>query len=113
MVKIAQNNVDALVLLAEQVLNRHLDIVEGDVRGAGGGRVRGLDSLGLYALAALDEQNAQPLVRLDAGDEVVAEHAVGNPLLGAVDDVVLAVGRLGRGRAQARHVGAREGLGDG
>lgn len=112
-VEIAEDHVDPLVLLAQQVLDRDLDVVEGDVGRAGGGGVRRLNGLGLDALAALDEQDAQALVRPHAGDEVVAVYAVGDPLLGAVDDVVLAVGSLGGGGAQARDVGAGEGLGDG
>lgn len=112
-VEIAEDHVDALVLLAQQVLDGDLDVVEGDVRGAGGGGVRRLDGLGLDALAALDEKDAEALVRPHARDEVVRVHAVGDPLLRAVDDVVLAVGGLGGGGAQARDVGAGEGLRDG
>lgn len=112
-VKVGENNIDTLVLLANEVFYGHLDVVVGDVRGAGDGGVGGLDELGLDALAALNEQDAEALVRLDAGDKVVGEDAVGDPLLGAVDNVVLAVGGLdGRG-AQAGHVGAGKGLGDG
>lgn len=117
---------DALVLLAEEVLDGDLDVVEGDVGGAGGGRVRRLDGLRLDALAALDQEDAEALARVDARDEVVAEDAVRDPLLGAIDDlwevceqlsgeeelegaisyVVLAVGSLGRGRSQSSNVGA-------
>ena len=53
-VEVAEDDVDALVLLAEQVLDGDLDVVEGDVGGAGGGGVGGLDGLGLDALAARD-----------------------------------------------------------
>lgn len=87
MVKVAQNDVDTLVLLTEQVLNRDLDVVEGDVGGARGRRVRGLDGLRLNALAALYEENTEALAGVDAGDEVVAEDAVRDPLLGSVDDL--------------------------
>jgi len=57
-VEVAENDVDALVLLAEQVLDGDLDVVKGDVAGAGGGRVGRLDGLGLDALAAGDEANS-------------------------------------------------------
>ena len=112
-VEVGQDDIDALVLLAEQVLDGNLDVVKGDVGGAGRRRVRGLDRLGLDALAALDEEHRQTLLGLDAGDKVVGEDTVGDPLLGAVDDVVLAVGGLGGGGAETGDVGAGEGLGDG
>lgn len=112
-VEVAEDDVDALVLLAEEVLGGDLDVVEGDVGGAGGGGVRGLDGLRLDALAALDQEDAEALLGAHAGDEVVGVDAVRDPLLRTVDDVVLAVGGLGGGGAQAGDVGAREGLGDG
>ena len=40
-------------------------------------------------------------------------HAIGDPLLGAVDDVVFPVWGLGCGGAETRDVGAGEGFGDG
>ena len=112
-VEVAQDHVDTLVLLAQQVLDGHLDVVKGDVGRAGRRGVRGLDGLGLDTLAALDEEHAQALAGVDADDEVVGEDAVGDPLLGAVDNVVLAVGGLGGGRAQAGDVGAGKGFRDG
>lgn len=89
-VEVAEDDVDALVLLAEEVLDGDLDVVKGDVGGAGGGRVRGLDGLRLDALGALDEEDAEALARVDAGDEVVGEDAVRDPLLGPVDDLWVA-----------------------
>lgn len=86
-VEVAEDDVDALVLLAQQVLDGDFDVVKGDVGGAGGGGVGRLDGLGLDAGAALDEQHAEGLAGADADDEVVAEDAVGDPLLGAVDDL--------------------------
>lgn len=112
MVEIAEDDVDALVLLAEQVLDGDLDVVEGDIRRPGSGGVRRLDGLCLDALAALDEQHAKPLLRPNTRDEVIAETTVRDPLLGAVDDVMLAIGRLGRRRPQARDIGPRERLRD-
>ena len=56
-VKVAKNDLDTLVLLAQHVLGRNLDVVEGHVSGTGGGRVRGLDLLGLDTLAALDKED--------------------------------------------------------
>lgn len=86
-VKVAQDDVDALVLLAEEVLDGDLDVVKRDVGGTSGSRVRSLDGLRLNALAALDQEDAETLARVDARDEVVAEDAVRDPLLGSVDDL--------------------------
>lgn len=86
-VEVAEDDVDALVLLAEQVLDGHLDVVKGDEAGAGGGRVGRLDGLGLDAVAAGDEEHAEGIGGADAGDEVVAPGAVCDPLFGAVDDL--------------------------
>ena len=58
MVEITQYDVDALVLLTEEVLHGHLDAVKGYVGSTSGGRVRRLDGLGFNALAALDQENA-------------------------------------------------------
>lgn len=86
-VEVAEDDVDALVLLAEEVLDGHLDVVKGDVGGAGGGGVGRLDGLGLDAGAALNQQHAEGLAGADTDDEVVAEDTVGDPLLGAVDNL--------------------------
>lgn len=86
-VKVAEDDVDALVLLAEQVLHGDLDVVKGDVGGSCGGGVGGLDGLCLDALAALDEHHAEGLAGADTDDEVVAEDTVGDPLFGSVDDL--------------------------
>lgn len=86
-VEVAEDDVDALVLLAEQVLDGDLDVVKGDIGGSCGGGVRGLDGFGLDALAALDEHYAEGLAGADADDEVVAEDAVGDPFLGSVDNL--------------------------
>lgn len=112
-VEVGQDDIDALVLLAEQVLDGDLDVVEGDVRGTGGRGVGSLDGLGLDTLAALDDEHRKALVGLDARDEVIREDTVGDPLLGAVDDIVLAIGGLGSSGAETGDVGTGEGLGDG
>lgn len=86
-VEVAEDDVDTLVLLAEQVLHGDLDVVKGDVGGSGGGGVGGLDGLCLDALAALDQHDAEGLAGADTDDEVVAEDTVGDPLLGSVDNL--------------------------
>lgn len=113
MVEVAQNNVDTLVLLAEQVLGRDLDVIKGDERRTGGSRVTSLDEFGLDALAALNEQDAQTFIRLHGRDEVVTEDTVGDPLLGTVDNIMFAIGSLlGRG-AQPSDITTGESLRDG
>lgn len=86
-VEVAEDDVDALVLLAQEVLDGNLDIVKGDVAGSGGGRVGCLDGLGLDALAPLDENDTEALFCADTRHKVVAEGTVGDPLLGAIYDL--------------------------
>jgi len=111
-VEVAEDDVDTLVLLAEEILNGYLDVVVGNVGGSSGRGIGGLDGLGLDTLATLDEQHTEALVGLDAGNEIVGEDTVGDPLLGSVDDIVLAVGGFDGGGTEAGNIGAREGLGD-
>lgn len=87
LVKVAQDDTNALVLFAEEVLYRDLDVVECNISRARSWGVRSLDGLGFNALAALDEDYAKPLTCADAGDKVIAPSTVCNPLLGAVDDL--------------------------
>ncbi|KAI3481623.1 hypothetical protein L1887_55848 [Cichorium endivia] len=113
-VEVGEDVVDAHAVLADEVLFGHLDIVKRDVGGAGGGGVGGLDLLGLdVAGGARDADHGEALVGLDGGGKVVGEGAVGDPLFGAVDNVVLAVVGEGGGGAEAHDVGAGKGFGDG
>lgn len=86
-VKVAEDNVDTLVLLAEQVLNWNLDIVKRDVGCAGSGRIGSLDRLGLDSFSARDKDHAQVLACADTSDKVIGEAAVCNPLLCAIDNL--------------------------
>lgn len=88
-VKVAEDNLDTLVLLAKHVLGRDLDIVEGHVSCASGGRVGGLDLLGLDTLTTLDKEDTQALVCARTGDKVITPDTVGDPLLGSVDDLAI------------------------
>lgn len=54
-VEVGQNDVYALVLLAEEVSDRDLDVVKGDIGCTRGARVAGLHLLSLDALTALDD----------------------------------------------------------
>ena len=57
-VKVAENHENALVFLAEEVLDRDLDVVVSDECSPCRGRVGRLDGLRLESLAALDKQDA-------------------------------------------------------
>ena len=89
---------EALVFLAEQVLGRDLDFVEGDGRGVG----RPLAHLVLLLVDAdpgevgVDDEGADPAVTglgvgLGVDREVVGVGAVGDEALGAADDVLVAL----------------------
>lgn len=79
MVEVAQHNQETLILFAEHIARRDLDIIECDVSSAGRRRVGGLDSLGGYALAAFHEENGEALLGLARNGEVVGEVSVRNP----------------------------------
>ena len=99
--EVGHDQVEALVLLAEQVLLGHEHVVERDL--AGVGRVPAeLLELGdaRDALASVDDQERDAVVaallgRLDGGDDEVGAHAVRDERLRAVDDVA-AVDALAR-----------------
>jgi hypothetical protein len=86
-VEVAENDLNSLVLLAQQILSGDLDVVECHKSCTSCCRVRGLDLLGLNTLATLDEEDTQALVGSGTCDEVVAPYTVGDPLLGTVDDL--------------------------
>ena len=86
-IKVAEDHVNALVLLAKEVFDGDLDVIEGNVGGAGGRRVGGLDGLGLDTLSTLDKEDAQALAGVDSSDEVVGEDTICDPFLGSVDNL--------------------------
>lgn len=94
-VEVGHDDAETLVLLAEQVLNGDLDILEGDV-----GSTRGPDTLAVHAagadtLTTLDEEERDAVhagaASADGSGEVVGPDTVGDPLLLTVDDEVLAI----------------------
>lgn len=87
MVEVAENDLNTLVLLAQHVLSRNLDVVERHVSCTSSSRVRGLNLLGLDTLTALDEEDTQALVCSSTSDEVIGPDTVGDPLLSAIDDL--------------------------
>ena len=88
MVKVRKNDVDSLVLHTQQILGWNLDVVECDKRCACGGGVRSLNCLGLNAFLAFDQHHGETLIGLNTGDKVVAPHAVRDPFLSSIDNVV-------------------------
>ena len=114
-VELGGDQLPALVLLADQHVDRHPHVVEVrrvDVVGAVGGDDRGP---GVAGVRGVDDQDRDALVlrRIGIGahrqPEVVGLVAAGGPHLLAVDDVVVAV--LAGGGAQRGQVGAGVGLG--
>src|ERR1041384_1649362 len=95
---------NALVLLAQEVLNWHLDVVKCDVRRCGRLRVGRLDLFCLDTLTPGNKKNAESLACIHSGDKVVTPYTVGDPLLSAIHDVVLAIGGLDGRRPQVRDV---------
>lgn len=91
-----QLTLEALILLANQVLDGNLDILEGHVGGT-----TAPDSLAVHATSAdstslaLNQQDAETfhagLASTDSGSEVVCPNTIGDPLLLTVDNVVLAI----------------------
>lgn len=79
-VKVAHDNDETLVLLAQQVTNGDLDVLKLHKGSGGSSRVGSLDLLGLDTLAAGNKKHREALISLAAGHEVVGEHAVGDPL---------------------------------
>ena len=107
----------ALALLADAVALRHPDIVEEDLRGVGGAHAHLVElARDLHALA-LHRHADQRLVAMHLAVAGVGEqadpvglHAVGDPHLAAIDDVIVAVGaRIGLDRGD---IGAGARLGD-
>src|SRR4051812_9226583 len=115
--EVGHDQVEALVLLAEEVLLGHEHVLEGELARVGGAPAHLVELLrdaeALHAL--LDEQEREALVaallrRLHGGHHEVGAHAVGDERLRPVHDVA-AVHALREG-LDAGHVGACIGLGD-
>lgn len=87
---------ETLVLLADQILDGHFDVFESHVGGSAGP-----DALAVHppradtAVLALNEKRRNPIhtwaTCANSGREIIAPDAVGDPLLLAVDNVVLPV----------------------
>lgn len=117
-VEVGHDDAEALVLLADEVLDGDLDVLERDV-----GRARRPDALAVHpaggdtAEVTLDEQEGNTVhagaAGADGDGEVVAPDTVGDPLLLAVDDIMLAIlGELSLA-GEVGDVRTGVGLGDG
>lgn len=116
-VEIGHDDFEPLVLLAEEIFHRDLDVFEGDVGGPARTDALAVHPPGADALGALDEEGGDAVharaTRSDGSGEVVAPDAIGDPFLFAVDDVVLPVfGQLSFAR-QVCYVATSVGFGDG
>mmetsp|Transcript_44986 Transcript_44986/g.74985 ORF Transcript_44986/g.74985 Transcript_44986/m.74985 type:complete len:324 (+) Transcript_44986:3-974(+) len=117
-VKVVHDALEALVLDADEVLDGHLDVLEGDVGGSRGPDTRALHlARGDAGHGALEKEERDTThagtASADGDGEKVSKDTVGDPLLLAVDDVELAaLGLLGLG-LEVGDVTAGRGLGDG
>lgn len=116
-VEVGHDDTEALVLLAEQVLHRDLDILKGDVGGSGGPHTLTVHAAGADTGTTLNEQQTDAVHALaassDSSGEVVGPDTVCDPLLLTVDDEVLAIlAELGLTR-QVGNITTGIGLGNG
>lgn len=81
-VEVAHDDDEALVLLAQQMVDGDLGVLELHERRAGGGRVGRLDLLGLNAVVPGHQDDREALFGPAGDHEVVGEHAVSDPLPG-------------------------------
>jgi hypothetical protein len=91
-----EHTFEALVLLADQVLDRHLHILERDIRSSGRPHPLAVHSPRAHASSgSLNEQNTDSihavLASSNGSGEVVAPDTVGDPLLLSVHNIMLAV----------------------
>lgn len=68
-IEVAEHDVDTGTFLSESVLDRDLDVLEGYVGGAGGGRVSCLDDFGFDTFTPFDEDDRETLVGFASNSE--------------------------------------------
>lgn len=86
MVEIGHQDLETLVFLANQVLHRHLDVFESNVRGSARPHTLTVHATSADALmCAFDQEDGHAVhafvAGTDSGGEVVAPDAVGDPFL--------------------------------
>lgn len=97
-IEVGHDDAEALVLLADEVLDGDFHVFEGNVGCAGGPNALAVHLAGGdTAVSTLDEKNGDAIHAWaacpDGSGEVLAPYAVGDPFLFTIDDVVLAVWR--------------------
>jgi hypothetical protein len=101
MVEVCHDDLESLVLFADEVLDGNLDVLEGNIGSTAAPYTLAVHlASGNTTSAALDQEHRHAVhalsARADSGCEVVGPNTVGDPLLLAVYDVVFAVfGELG------------------
>lgn len=78
-IEVAHDDNETLMLFTQEIVDRHLDILELHKRRCGSGGVGGLDLLRLDTLPARDQEHREAFLCPAAGNEVVREHAVRDP----------------------------------
>lgn len=111
-VKVGEDDKETTVLGTEHVVLGNDNVLELNVGGTGGSRVRSLDLLGLDTLAAGDEEDGETTLGAASDGEVVGVHTASDPLLGTVDGPG-AVAVIGGSAAETLDVGSSKGLGNG
>lgn len=95
-VEVGHDHLEALVLLADEVLDWYLDVFKGDVCGAARPHTLAVHFAGGNTTSfSLNEKHRDTVHALatgtDSGREVVAPNTVGDPLLLAVHNIMLTV----------------------
>mmetsp|Transcript_24747 Transcript_24747/g.39649 ORF Transcript_24747/g.39649 Transcript_24747/m.39649 type:complete len:249 (+) Transcript_24747:276-1022(+) len=117
MVEVIHDQLEALVLLAQQVAHRHQHVVEDHQGSPAAGGVGGLDLACVHRLRPLDQQHRDAAGPWAAGahgrDEVVCIGTLCDPLLDPVDNVVLAIRGLSCSGLDGSYIAAGKRLTDG
>mmetsp|Transcript_19776 Transcript_19776/g.52870 ORF Transcript_19776/g.52870 Transcript_19776/m.52870 type:complete len:298 (-) Transcript_19776:860-1753(-) len=93
MVEVRHDDLESLVLVAEQISFRHNSALEGDEGSACSAGVLRFDDLRLHRLIAFDHQHGDATSTSATSayrcHEIISVHATRDPLLGAVHDIIL------------------------
>lgn len=110
-IEILQNKLESLILLAKQVLDRNLRILESDVRRTSSRGISSFDRASLHTpVRSFDEKHTHSLFGLNGGREIVGETSICDPLFRSINDIVLSVGRLLRSRLKTADIRTGKGL---
>ena len=117
-VKHLHGDQEAVAIVPQPILRRHAHVLQHDLARPGGVLAHLGDRLaaGDARPVALDDERAHASVLgrgigLGEDDEEAGDRRVGDPGLGAVEDILVALAH--RGAEDARHIGAGRGLGEG